>query len=313
VTHDHSRISAVLDDECSPTEREEVLAHVAGCPPCREFHRAERAAKAALRGTVPVSETAPAALLANLRALAPAGTDTSAPVPALLPAAHTGRPVELPDQHRRRVRRAAKGLGLALAGVGGLCAVTFALGDMPDVPEAHPMLTRFDDEHDLTVAATAAVPDRDTGGAAIGVLVSSAVTMERQPAVGPAVTAPASTLGGLRLRAVSVLDHGDVLHLTYGTGASAVSVFWQRGVLGRHGLGGFVRSHADGGDLLIRPGNPRVAVWSTGRLTVTVVGPEERVEAVTRALPHDPPAATGVVARIGRGMHRASGWVDPLD
>jgi len=59
MTHDRTRISALVDGECSVDERDVVLAHVMGCDDCRTFYQQERAAKAALAAGAAAGTAAP--------------------------------------------------------------------------------------------------------------------------------------------------------------------------------------------------------------------------------------------------------------
>lgn len=158
MTHDHTRITALVDDELDQAARERVLAHVTSCADCRAFYLQERAAKRALAsGDSDAADQADggpsAALMRSLYSMADPGEPLSLarqPRPPVDPRP-LSRPRTLPDQHSRRARRAAKGVGLSLLGVTVLGAVAFALGGSDDEP-VQPPVTRYAQEHARTSA-----------------------------------------------------------------------------------------------------------------------------------------------------------------
>jgi negative regulator of sigma E activity len=62
------------------------------------------------------------------------------------------------------------------------------------------------------------------------------------------------------------------VHLTYGDGLSAISVFLQRGRLDDAAIPGLTRQKWGDADVYVRDGSPEVMVWQGGETVITVVG-----------------------------------------
>lgn len=103
---------------------------------------------------------------------------------------------------------------------------------------------------------------------------------------------------------------GEVLHLSYSDGISAVSLFQQRGSLDADGLSGYEPARVGSGLVHVSTGVPSTVVWQSGASVLTVVAdtPAGVVPAVVRALPPPEPERTGVRARLGRGIEQLTGW-----
>jgi Putative zinc-finger len=309
MTHDRIRISALVDGECSVDKRDVVLAHVMGCDDCRTFYQQERAAKAALAAGAAAGTAAPTGLVSSLLALA----STRAPAidrPAARRPRASGpaRPAELPGQRRRRVRRAAKGIGFSLLGASLLFAAAFVIGGDARARIPAPQLAAFGTEHEQ-----AAVAASEGGGAA------TAKAISRSPAgvstaaeiVLPATSIAPATLAGFTFVSSSAAERG-ATRSTYSDGASTVSVFRQEGRVETAKLKGFTTHRVDGAKLKRKTGRPGYLVWSCRDVTYTVVGDSAGdLDRVATALPHVCPQKSGW-SRVGRGMHRAAGWLNPL-
>jgi MucB/RseB N-terminal domain len=99
------------------------------------------------------------------------------------------------------------------------------------------------------------------------------------------------------------------LHLTYGDGLSAVSVFLQPGRLAADHLAGLdARRWGRGGDVFVRDGWPQVVVWQGGSTVITVVADadEGRLREVLTALPG--PTGSGTLGSWPRRMGSALAW-----
>lgn len=311
MTHDRTRISALVDGECSVDERDVVLAHVMACDDCRAFYHQERAAKAVLAEGSAAGTTAPTGLVSSLLAMAPTRAVTTERSTARPPrAAGPGRPArpeELPGQRRRRVRRAAKGIGFSLLGASLLFAVAFVIGGDAKARIATPPLAAFGTEHNVAAVAASAdgamtsgtIPGSPTGmSATVGLML-------------PAASVAPVTLAGFTLVSSAAAERG-ASRSTYIDGSATVSVFRQDGRIDTRKLEGFATHRVDGAKLKRKTGQPTYLVWSCADVTYTVVGDGAGdLDRVAAALPHACPRDTGW-SRVGRGMHRAAGWLNPL-
>lgn len=187
MTHLGARLSGLVDGELGHEARDRVLAHIAGCPPCRAGLESERLVKALLAGAP--APTPPARLLTTLHALSqpgaplppPAGSRPEGPVVPPLPA--PGRaPLGARADRRRpgvaatrrgtpRVRYAALG---ALSVTGLLLGTAFAAGAPPAgaPPPVVPPTAELTVEHSATMSGvTLGGP-----GAGLGMLPGAGVT-----------------------------------------------------------------------------------------------------------------------------------------
>lgn len=309
MTHDRTRISALVDGECSVDEREVVLAHVMGCDDCRAFYQQERAAKSALTPDTAVGVTAPVALVSALLAMAP-GRLPATDRPAVRRPRSTGPagPVELPGQRRRRIRRAAKGIAFSLIGASLLVATAFVIGGDAGAGVATPALTAFGAEHEEALSVAHDAADVASTGTTSTWPAGLAGTADL---VLPAVSIAPSTLAGFTLVSAAGAERG-AIRSTYTDGTSTVSVFQQDGRLDTAKLEGFSKHRVDGAKLERKVGRPAYLVWNCSGITYTVVGDSTGdLDRIAVALPHTCTRASGW-SRVGRGMHRAAGWLNPL-
>jgi hypothetical protein len=101
---------------------------------------------------------------------------------------------------------------------------------------------------------------------------------------------------------------GSTLHLTYGDGLSAISVFLQRGELDPDGLAGLtVRKWGDA-EVYVRDGWPDVMVWQGGPTVITAIGDAEPADfrTVLSALPRQ--ANHGTLGSLQQRMGSALAW-----
>jgi sigma-E factor negative regulatory protein RseB len=105
-----------------------------------------------------------------------------------------------------------------------------------------------------------------------------------------------------------------VLHLAYTDGLSTLSLFAQDGQLGSSGMAGFTAEQVGGRPVWVRRSAPERVVWSGGDRVWTLVSdaPEDAVLAVVAALPRDAPADSSLPARLGRGLSRLAGMLNPF-
>ncbi len=115
-------------------------------------------------------------------------------------------------------------------------------------------------------------------------------------------------------RLSSPLPGRNVLHLAYSDGLSTLSLFAQRGTLGTEPPPGFAAEQVADRPVWVRREVPERVVWSgAGRVwTVVSDAPPQEVRAAVGALPRDAAPRTGVLARIGRGLGRMAGMVNPF-
>jgi hypothetical protein len=306
MTHDRTRISALVDGECSVVERDAVLAHVMGCDDCRVFYQQERAAKAALSDGSASGQTAPTGLVSSLLALAASSPTPTRPAPRPARASGPARPAELPGQRRRRIRRAAKGIGFSFLGASLLIAAAFVIGGDSRGRVATPAIAAFGADHARAGAQTPsdAVTNATLTSPPSGLAAGADLVLTR-PLAAPA------TLAGFTLLSTSPAEHG-ATRATYIADGTSISVFRQDGRLDTAALEGFRTHKVDGVKLKRKAGEPTYLVWSCDDVTYTVVGRAAGdLDRVAKALPHVC-ARTDGWSRVGRGMHRAAGWVNPL-
>ncbi|WP_067482758.1 sigma-E factor regulatory protein RseB domain-containing protein [Actinomadura hibisca] len=123
---------------------------------------------------------------------------------------------------------------------------------------------------------------------------------------------PDTLLGSLSLREARRAAGDGTVHLSYTDGLATVSVFVQRGALDRRRLRGWTRSTSGGRTVYRRDDLRRWAVAERGGYVYTVLteAPQSTAVAAAKALPPDRSAVRG---RIGRGLRRLGGWVNPFD
>jgi negative regulator of sigma E activity len=99
-----------------------------------------------------------------------------------------------------------------------------------------------------------------------------------------------------------------VLHLTYGDGLSAISVFLQRGQLDDGRLAGMTSQRWGDAVVHVRTGWPEVMVWQGGPTVITAVGDAEpdELRAVLSTLPRQPDR--GRLASLQGQMGSAFSW-----
>ena len=108
---------------------------------------------------------------------------------------------------------------------------------------------------------------------------------------------------------------GEVLQLAYTDGLSTLSLFAQDGRLGTEPMRGFTREEVDGRAVWVRGSSPERVVWAGGDRVWTLVSdaPQDAVRAAVAALPRGPEPDDGVGARLGRGLSRLAGMLNPFD
>ena len=104
---------------------------------------------------------------------------------------------------------------------------------------------------------------------------------------------------------------GAVVELTYFDGLSVVSLFVQRGHLPAQ-LSGWSEVARRGQLVYAADPDDSSVAWSAGGFVYTVIAdaPEQTVDQVIGALPHD--ARPGLTTRLIRGLRRLVSWVDPF-
>lgn len=123
---------------------------------------------------------------------------------------------------------------------------------------------------------------------------------------------PAALPEGFRL--FQTRRTGDVLHLAYTDGLSTLSLFAQDGQLGSAPMDGFSPERVGGRPVWVRRAAPERVVWSGGDRVWTLVSdaPEDAVRAAVGALPRDPAPDDGLRSRLGRGLSRLGGMLNPF-
>jgi sigma-E factor negative regulatory protein RseB len=163
-----------------------------------------------------------------------------------------------------------------------------------------------------------AVSDRASGGAPLlalqtrtGVERPAPQAVERLRRGGWQV--PDELPHGFRLFETRLSD--GVLHLAYTDGLSTLSLFAQSGELGSAPMDGFSAEQVEGRPVWVRHAAPERVVWSGGGSVWTLVSdaPSAVVRAAVATLPRDPAPETGLTARLGRGLARLGGMLNPFD
>jgi sigma-E factor negative regulatory protein RseB len=98
------------------------------------------------------------------------------------------------------------------------------------------------------------------------------------------------------------------LHLTYGDGLSAISLFLQRGELDATGLTGLTSRKWGDTNVYVRDGWPEVMVWQGGPTVITAVGDTEPADfrAILSALPRQ--SNHGTLGSLQQRMGSALAW-----
>jgi negative regulator of sigma E activity len=98
------------------------------------------------------------------------------------------------------------------------------------------------------------------------------------------------------------------LHLTYGDGLSAISVFLQRGQLDSARLTGLTAQKWDGTEVYVRAGWPDVMVWQGGPTVITAIGEAEPADlrSILSALPRQ--SNHGTLGSWQQRMGSALAW-----
>jgi sigma-E factor negative regulatory protein RseB len=103
---------------------------------------------------------------------------------------------------------------------------------------------------------------------------------------------------------------GPVIHLAYSDGLSEVSVFVERGSLAPR-LAGWSRTAVAGHPVYAGDPDDGSVAWSARGFVFTVItqAPATTLSAVVGALPHDPAARPGPLARMWIGARRLAAWL----
>jgi len=101
---------------------------------------------------------------------------------------------------------------------------------------------------------------------------------------------------------------GPMLHLTYGDGLTAISVFLQQGKLDAARLTGLSRQNWAGAEVYVREGWPEVMVWQGGPTVITAVGDAEPsdLRTILSALPRQ--SNRGTLGSLQQRMGSALAW-----
>ncbi len=123
---------------------------------------------------------------------------------------------------------------------------------------------------------------------------------------------PESLPEGFRL--FETRRNGAVLHLAYTDGLSTLSLFAQDGELGSEPMHGFAAERVGDRPVWVRREAPERVVWAGGGRVWTLVSdaPEDAVVAALEALPRDEAPDDGLRSRLGRGLSRLGGMLNPF-
>ena len=273
-THGGELLSALLDGELGPAEREAVVAHVTGCGDCADELAALRAARLALR---------------SLPAVDPPGGFFEGLVPPRLVGGRAPA---------RRARRGPTRLVAAQVAVAAAAALVIAAGAGSWRPA--PVSAQVGGAVERHAAAASAMQVGLGGGSLLPAPVTPTTSAQRPISeLGAPFVAP-EELAGYRRVGVFQADGG--IQVLYRRGDHGLSVFEEEGDLDMASLPPDGSSVRVDGAIAWRWDDPRAAgrvvVMERDGLVVTVVGDEsaDAVLEVVRALPG--PAGPGFGARL---------------
>ena len=132
---------------------------------------------------------------------------------------------------------------------------------------------------------------------------------------------PSDLPGGFRLLDTLVSTPGDlsgrgeqVLHLSYSDGLSSLSLFAQQGRLGTAQVSGFDAETVASRPVWVQHAAPERVIWAGGGQVWTLVSDatSQRVRDAVAALPRDRAPQDGLRSRLGRGMARVAGMLNPF-
>jgi hypothetical protein len=127
-------------------------------------------------------------------------------------------------------------------------------------------------------------------------------------------TCPRNVGAGLTLTALGrVGATGEVVEAIYSDGISSASLFEQRGSLDRTALAGYRQVVVSDAPVYVRNGLPSTWVWQSGDTVYTMLSdaPPAQVAAAVSDLPHVEGESSDAVDRIGLGLRRIGGFLDP--
>lgn len=138
---------------------------------------------------------------------------------------------------------------------------------------------------------------------------------ERPPLHAGASRSGVAATGPAELGRYALYDahrEGDVVHLAYSDGLTALSLFRQPGRAQDAGPGWVVR-HVDDVPVQVQEGTPSRWVWQGGGEVFVLLSdaPETDLRAVVRALPHEDEPAESLWTRLARGLARVLSSLDP--
>lgn len=323
-------VSALVDDQLAPADRERCLAHLAACPGCVVEVEQARVARRAL--LLDVDEVRPAPdfmsrLLSMSEPTAPAdgevvgfdepgrrdaeGTRAQAPSPLV---AHE----QLPPRWRalcgdvdHRSGRRGRAVLAALLGTSMVAVGLFALGDRPVVsPDRQPTealsalaaAAQLRSTDGLVLASTTAVPGSGPGTDGYDHEVLEWMAEQGWPRPDPlpdAVTVSAVRFSGA---------HDDVLEVDLDTPFGDVVLREQHGRLDPDKVSDLPTLDAGGAPVYVVSEAPLHLVWQSSDTVVDLVAPGSRddVLQLVSTFPVDE-YDTGFQARVGRGWTTLTG------
>jgi hypothetical protein len=125
---------------------------------------------------------------------------------------------------------------------------------------------------------------------------------------------PGHVGNGLTLTALGrVGAAGNVVEAVYSDGISSASVFEQRGVLDESALAGYRQVIVADASVYVRNGLPSTWVWQSGDTVYTMLSdaPPAQVAVAVADLPHEAAVADDAFDRIGVGLQRIGGFLNP--
>lgn len=156
---------------------------------------------------------------------------------------------------------------------------------------------------------------RVTGPVDGGAAAPTAMSLTQLSGLCRSTTCPRELPGGYQLLDARRGRAGgaDVLHLVYGDGLSAISVFLQHGRLDPERLGGLTTTSWAGEGVYVGKGWPVRMTWQGGPQVVTVVSDAAPADLTTAVavLPHESAESseTGAFATLRRSLQSLLGWL----
>jgi anti-sigma factor RsiW len=284
VAHLGADVAAFVDGQLSGPDMEAARRHLDECQRCRTAVQQQVTLKNRMRG-VP-EPSLPPGLFACLSQLPDASITH--------------------ESFWSRLRRSRPArIGVAIVGASlAVVVVAYSIGGVRETvgDRVAPAADKYTADFTSSSATQASATD--------GHAVMSPAMMSRLDAAG--WPCHETLAGGMhRVRAV-MLEHGQVVSLTYADSTHRLDLFEQNGALDAGALHGFDKRTVSDAKVWVRDGIPTVVTWDHDGVVYTLVtdAGQDRIERALTELPTPPPEHSPA-QRIGDGLDRMATWITP--